>query len=468
MKVTIYTSQSMLIHANYVCYLRSPSRQHYCGVGRSSSQTSRHYRTEGRTESPVGPQTVWLSKKMKELTETQTETPRTATTHTDPVSASSRARIYERNISTSTYASSLTDQERTERTTRTFLDDLGSSMKNGGNLSPTDSFIDRMIISAGRDLSSPLDVPLPPMSRNSSIKQSPFTEYQSLPHRSIENELRNLESKYLESRKDSPLKDYKAGRENLEPNIKVGYLESSPVKSYFPSGKTVTSVTSRDRANSFHNIRAENQARSETAKPRARHSTLPYGVAMQDVRAAKFDQDMSSILKELESTGFFTQVGQYEFLNFEHFYIYLLSGWYIYYTSEKKVEARLDKMFYNLLIFYFSQSRSVNSGYFPACPSSNITPPPVLSSNPLSLPLVSAENCRPGSCASFVSNPHTLNTLNTLNTPHNSVHSACVPHQTTKQESMVVLRKEDLEKLFREQIESVRFCCSVEPEPVCR
>ena len=118
-------------------------------------------------------------------------------------------------------------------------------------------------------------------------------------------------------------------------------------------------------------------------------------------------------------------------------------------------------MFYNLLIFYFYQSRSLNSGYFPASPCSNMTPPPVLASNPLSLPLASVESCRPSSCTSFVSNPHTLNTLNTLNTPHNSVHSACVPHQTTQQEPMVVLRKEDLEKLFREQIESVRFCFKV-------
>lgn len=254
----------------------------------------------------MGPHTVWLSKKMKELTENQTAN--TTAINTNPDTVSSRARNYERNISTSTYASSLNDQERTERTTRTFLEELGSNIKNGANLSPTDSFIDRMIISAQRDLSSPLDVPLPPMSRQSSIKQSPFTEYQSLPHRSIENELRNLESKYLESRKDSPLKDFKAGRESLEPNIKVGYLESSPVKSYFPSGKSVTSVTSRDRANSFHNIRDEGVARTESAKHRARHSTLPYGVAMGDVKAAKFDQDMSSILKELESTGFFTQV----------------------------------------------------------------------------------------------------------------------------------------------------------------
>ena len=258
----------------------------------------------------MGPQTVWLSKKMKELTENQetARTPRTPTTNTEPVTVSSRARAYERNISTSTYASTLNDQDRTERTTRTFLDELGSNIKNGANLSPTDSFIDRMIISAQRDLSSPVDVPLPPMSRQSSIKQSPFNEYQSLPHRSIENELRNLESKYLESRKDSPLKDYKAGRDSLEPNIKVGYLESSPVKSYFQSGKSVTSAPSRDRANSFHNIRDEGQTRSESAKHRARHSTLPYGVAMGDVRAAKFDQDMNSILKELESTGFFTQV----------------------------------------------------------------------------------------------------------------------------------------------------------------
>ena len=131
----------MLLNTNNVSYLRSPSR-HYTGAVRSSSQSSRQFRegdrrTESRNESPVGPQTVWLSKKMKELTENQTG--KTATTNTDPVS--SRARIYERNISTSTYASSLNDQERTERTTRTFLDDLGSSMKNGASISPTDSFI---------------------------------------------------------------------------------------------------------------------------------------------------------------------------------------------------------------------------------------------------------------------------------------------------------------------------------------
>ena len=136
-------------------------------------------------------------------------------------------------------------------------------------------------------------------------------------------------------------------------------------------------------------------------------------------------------------------------------------------TSEKIVDrTKTDKIFYNLLKFYFSQSRSLNSGYFPASPSSRVTPPPVLASNPLSLPLASVESCRPASCASYVSNPHTLNTLNTLNTPHNSVHnsvpSACVP-QLHQQEAMVVLRKEDLEKLFREQIESVRFCSIVEP-----
>ena len=123
-----------------------------------------------------------------------------------------------------------------------------------------------------------------------------------------------------------------------------------------------------------------------------------------------------------------------------------------------------DSIISNFLIFSLYQSRSLNSGYIPAPPSSNLTPPPVLASTPLSLPLAPAESCRPGSCASFVSNPHTLNTLNTLNTPHNSVHSACVPQHTTQQEPMVVLRKEDLEKLFREQIESVRFCFTVEPK----
>ena len=279
-------------------FCRSPSRQHYPG-GRSASQTE----ARNVSNSPVGPQAVWLSKKMKELTE---KTPTTAVN----TASSSRSRIFERNISTSSYCSTINDQNRTERTTRTYLDELGSKMKNGSDLSPSDSFIDRMIISAQRDLSSPLDVPLN-LSRNSSIislnikqKQSPFNDYQSLPHRSIENELRNLESKYLESRKDSPLKDFKTGKTNLD--SKVGYLESSPLKN-IQYEKTLQSVTSRDRANSFHDIREESQSRSDS-KHRIRHSTLPYGVGAEVVRAAKFDQDMKSILKDLENTGFFSQV----------------------------------------------------------------------------------------------------------------------------------------------------------------
>ena len=266
--------------------------------------------THHRDGDTPGPHTVWLSKKMKELTE---KTPTTATA-TSAISASSRSRILERNISTSSYCSTINDQERTERTTRNYLDELGSKMRSGAEASPTDSFIDRMIISAQRELSSPVAGTLA-LSRHSSLaslnikhKQSPLNDYQSLPHRSIENELRNLESKYLESRKDSPLKDYKAGRESFDPNPKVCYLESSPLKSYIQCGKSQTSVTSRDRANSFHDIREESQARLEASKPRLRHSTLPYGVAAGDVRAAKFDHDMKSILKELETTGFFSQV----------------------------------------------------------------------------------------------------------------------------------------------------------------
>ena len=292
----------MGVVSNRVSCLRSSSRQY--SSGRSVSQ----HRERDMTgpDSPVGGHTVWLSKKMKELTE---KTPASVTA----TSASPRSRMLERNISTSSYSSTINDQERTERTTRSYLDELGSKMKTGGEFSPTDSFIDRMIISAGRDLSSP-----PPLSRNSSImslnikqKQSPFNDYHSLPHRSIENELRSLESKYLDSRKDSPLKDYKTGRESFDPISKVVYLESSPLKSYIQSGKTQTSVTSRDRANSFHDIREETQSRSEISKPRTRHSTLPYGVAPSDVRAANFDHDMKSILKELESTGFFSQVGPF-------------------------------------------------------------------------------------------------------------------------------------------------------------
>ena len=181
-------------------------------------------------------------------------------------------------------------------------------------MSPTDSFIDLMIMSAQMDIQSPTDYGL---SRHSSIisltkhRDSPFQDYRSLPSsRLLETDAMksfNLESKYLDSRKVDPhpqphIKDYKM------PNDKVpnsGY-ESSPLKAYSQSQM----MSSRDRANSFHDIRDRDagQTAAPVTKQRTRHSTLPYGVGSADLTAAKFDMDMKNIIRELEDTGFFHQV----------------------------------------------------------------------------------------------------------------------------------------------------------------
>jgi len=81
-------------------------------------------------------------------------------------------------------------------------------------------------------------------------------------------------------------------------------FESSPMKTYSQSQM----MSSRDRANSFHDIRDRDAEHSApVAKQRTRHSTLPYGVGSADLTAAKFDMDMKNIIRELEDTGFFHQ-----------------------------------------------------------------------------------------------------------------------------------------------------------------
>ena len=110
---------------------------------------------------------------------------------------------------------------------------------------------------------------------------------------------------------------------------------------------------------------------------------------------------------------------------------------------------------FTILIFIPIQSRSLNSGYFPASTSSKLATP--LTSIPLSLPLNTMDSCRPHSSSSFVPihTPHKYQPPPSVTTPHNSLHT---PHSTVQQEPMIVLRKQDLEKLFKEQIESVRIC----------
>ena len=261
--------------------------------------------------SPVGTQTVFLSKKMKELTEKQQSSP-------VPFSSSGRnnyGRIkpYERSPPTKrpVASHSLDEYGKTERTTRSFLDELSSKKIGGDDMSPTDSFIDRMIMSAQQDINSPMDLGI---SRQSSVislnkhKDSPFQEYRSLPSsRLLETDAMKsvqLESKYLESRKSPvPMKEY--AQDKL---FSSAAFENSPLRTY---SQSQVGMSPRDRANSFHDIREKEEAGTGgrgQARPRTRHQTLPYGVGSSELTAAKFDMDMKNIIRELEDTGFFHQV----------------------------------------------------------------------------------------------------------------------------------------------------------------
>ena len=253
--------------------------------------------------SPVGPQTVFLSKKMKELTEKQQRSSPVPFSNSVRNNYESIKPSFERSTPTKIPASSHNNDDygKTERTTRSFLDEL-SNKKNGGNdLSPTDSFIDRMIMSAQQDINSPIDFGI---SRQSSVisltkhKDSPFQEYRSLPSsRLLETDAMKSESKYLESRKSPvPMKEF--AHDKL---FSSAAFENSPLRTY---SQSQVGLSPRDRSNSFHDIRERDEAR----RPRTRHQTLPYGVGSTELTAAKFDMDMKNIIRELEDTGFFHQV----------------------------------------------------------------------------------------------------------------------------------------------------------------
>ena len=251
---------------------------------------------------------------MKELTEKQhrSETRATSSPSFSNVRNNyERTKSYDRSTPTKVAPApshSSNDYGKSERTTKSFLDELCSKRSGVDDMSPTDSFIDRMIVSAQQDINSPMDFG---MSRQSSIislnkhKDSPFQEYRSLPSsRLLETDAMKsfqLESKYLESRKSS-VKDY---AHNKVPSDAV--YENSPLKTY---SQSQVGMSSRDRANSFHDIREreETGGGGSQQKPRTRHQTLPYGVGSSELTAAKFDMDMKNIIRELEDTGFFNQV----------------------------------------------------------------------------------------------------------------------------------------------------------------
>ena len=304
---------SLQHHHQSICF-RSPSAAYTRSMSASDRDRDREVEritSKYTASSPVGPQTVFLSKKMKELTEKQRSSP-------VPFSSSvrnsyERAKPYERSPPTkrSVTSHSIDDYGKNERTTRSFLDELSSKKIGGDDMSPTDSFIDRMIMSAQQDITTPIDLGI---SRQSSVislnkhKDSPFQEYRSLPSsRLLETDAMKsvqLESKYLESRKSPvPMKEY--GHDKL---FSSAAFENSPLRTY---SQSQVGLSPRDRANSFHDIREREEAgpggRGQV-RPRTRHQTLPYGVGSTELTAAKFDMDMKNIIRELEDTGFFHQV----------------------------------------------------------------------------------------------------------------------------------------------------------------
>ena len=264
--------------------------------------------TSKYSSSPVGGP-VFLSKKMKELTEKQQQRSSPMTTSSS-VQRQSSVDSRRSPVQQTSYSTSREVVRPEQRSTRSFLDELSTKrMAEGGLASPTDSFIDRMIMSAQQDIVTPTEFGL---SRHSSIvsiptkhKEEQLPDYHSLPASRLHqtDNMKTFESKYLESRARSPVKDYNQHLHDKMFSSMSGYV-NSPMKTYDQSQR----MNGKDRANSYHDIRDHEEHFPPPAKTRTRHSTLPYGVGSADLTMAKFDMDMKNIMRELEVTGFFSQV----------------------------------------------------------------------------------------------------------------------------------------------------------------
>ena len=164
------------------------------------------------SSSPLGPSTVFLSKKMKELTEKQR-----------PETSVRQSSVESRHSPVTTHSRSETRLET--RSTKSFLEELSNKrMTDGGVNSPTDSFIDRMIISAQQDIVTPTDQFSSRQSSILNINNKLRDDYNtSQSHRlHLTDNMKTFESKYLESRARSPVRDYHSSL----------YNTGSPMKTY--------------------------------------------------------------------------------------------------------------------------------------------------------------------------------------------------------------------------------------------
>jgi len=118
--------------------------------------------------------------------------------------------------------------------------------------------------------------------------------------------------------KTSPSKDYKSLNEFSTSNLKSPDLFHPSLtreRDCSDPSKFYTDIyQSRDRSNSFHDLREPSSVLRDLPKSRVRHKTLAYGVSGQDLERAKLgttdkgsDEDMKTILRELEDTGYFSK-----------------------------------------------------------------------------------------------------------------------------------------------------------------
>ena len=253
------------------------SSRRYGSVDRDFDQ---HHNSDRNRSAPSPTTTVWLSKKMKEAA-------MNGFAGGSPLSAGEKQRSYSPSATTR-YERSKSDLEPSQSRRLNSLE------------SPTESI--NFIISrretpqymvGDRELLSPRESVI---SRSSGRHPS---DYRS---------------------KTSPAKEYKYLNEFSSSNLKSPdiFLPSLPRESDCsdPSKFYNDVYQSRDRSNSFHDLREPSSVLRDLPKSRVRHKTLAYGVSGVDLERAKLsttkkgsDEDMKSILRELEDTGYFSKVG---------------------------------------------------------------------------------------------------------------------------------------------------------------
>jgi len=266
------------------------SSRRYRSVDRDFDQHDHLDRT--RSSSSPTNSSVWLSKKMKEVS--QNGFKESDQKHGD------KQRSYSP-LSNSRYERSKSDLEP-QSTRRLHSFDSPSDSVNSRRETPH-------YICADRDLLSPRDSII---SRNSDFRS-----------------------------RASPSKDYKSMNEFSNTNLRSPdmYPQTSPSHlTNSDSSKFLTELyQQRDRSNSFHDLREPSSVLKDIPKSRFRHKTLAYGVSGHDLERARSghttqgsnarsghtrqgsdvrsghtrqgsdEEDMQKILRELEDTGFFNK-----------------------------------------------------------------------------------------------------------------------------------------------------------------